>query len=88
MGTIIQFPENFIWGVSTSAYQIEGALSKDGRGPSIWDALAAIPGRIYNGDDASVACDSYHRYEEDISLMKEFGVKVYRFFVSWPCIYP
>ncbi|HTG71488.1 MAG TPA: GH1 family beta-glucosidase [Candidatus Udaeobacter sp.] len=88
MGTIIQFPENFIWGVSTSAYQIEGALSKDGRGPSIWDALAAVPGRIYNGDDASVACDSYHRYEEDISLMKELGVKAYRFSVSWPRIYP
>lgn len=88
MSTIIQFPEDFVWGVSTSAYQIEGSLDKDGRGPSIWDELAAIPGRIYNGDDASVACDSYERYEEDIRLMKELGVKAYRFSVSWPRIYP
>lgn len=86
--TIIQFPEDFVWGVSTSAYQIEGSLDKDGRGPSIWDELTAIPGRIFNGDDARVACDSYNRYEEDISLMKELGVKAYRFSVSWPRIYP
>ena len=86
--TILTFPKDFVWGVSTSAYQIEGALTEDGRGPSIWDTLAAIPGRILNGDDASVACDSYHRYEEDIALMKELGVKAYRFSVSWPRIYP
>ncbi|GIP60032.1 GH1 family beta-glucosidase [Paenibacillus woosongensis] len=86
--TIIQFPENFVWGVSTSAYQIEGSLDKDGRGPSIWDVMAATPGKIYQGDDASIACDSYNRYEEDIQLMKELGVKAYRFSVSWPRIYP
>ena len=88
MATIISFPNDFVWGVSTSAYQIEGSLDRDGRGPSIWDTLAAIPGRIHNGDDASVACDSYNRYEEDIALMKELGVKAYRFSVSWPRIYP
>jgi len=86
--TILAFPRDFVWGVSTSAYQIEGALTEDGRGPSIWDTLAAVPGRIMNGDDASVACDSYHRYEEDIALMKELGVKAYRFSVSWPRIFP
>ena len=88
MGTIIAYPKDFVWGVSTSAYQIEGSLDRDGRGPSIWDTLAAIPGRIHEGDDASVACDSYVRYEEDIALMKELGVKAYRFSVSWPRIYP
>lgn len=86
--TIIQFPESFVWGVSTSAYQIEGSLDKDGRGPSIWDEMAATPGKIFQGDDASIACDSYNRYEEDIQLMKELGVKAYRFSVSWPRIYP
>ncbi|SDK02700.1 GH1 family beta-glucosidase [Sediminibacillus albus] len=84
----IQFPEDFKWGVATAAYQIEGAVRQGGRGPSIWDTFSHTPGKVLNGDNGDVACDSYHRYEEDIALMKELGVNVYRFSVSWPRIFP
>jgi len=82
------FPSGFVWGVATSAFQIEGAHDADGRGPSIWDTYAGQPGRIEDGSDAKVACDHYHRYEEDIALMKSLGVGAYRFSVSWPRILP
>ncbi len=81
-------PEGFVWGVSTAAYQIEGAAAEDGRGPSSWDAFCAEPGRILNGDSGEVACDHYHRYEEDVALMRELGVDAYRFSFSWSRIQP
>lgn len=79
---------DFVWGVSTSAYQIEGAAAVDGRGPSIWDSYCRIPGRIANGDTGDMACDHYHRYAEDIALMRGIGVKAYRFSVAWPRVMP
>lgn len=85
---IIQFPKDFKWGAATAAYQIEGAWNEDGRGLSIWDTFSHTPGKVKNGDNGNVACDSYHRYEEDIQLMKELGITVYRFSVSWPRIFP
>ena len=81
-------PPGFIWGVSTSAYQIEGAASEDGRGPSIWDLHVRQRGRIRNDDTGDVACDHYHRYAEDVALMREIGVDAYRFSVSWPRVLP
>ncbi|MET4003383.1 MULTISPECIES: GH1 family beta-glucosidase [Arthrobacter] len=82
------FPRDFTWGVSTASYQIEGAVNDDGRGPSSWDAFVAQPGRVINGDTGEVACDHYHRYPEDIALMKELGVDAYRFSFSWSRIQP
>jgi len=83
-----QFPENFIWGVATAAYQIEGAVEEDGRQPSVWDSFCAIPGRILNGDTGAIACDHYHRYEADIRLMASLGIKHYRFSIAWSRIIP
>ncbi len=85
---IIKFPEGFIWGSATSSYQIEGAWNEDGKGESIWDRASHTPGVIKNGDTGDVACDHYHRYKEDVQLMKEMGLKSYRFSVSWPRILP
>jgi beta-glucosidase len=82
------FGPDFLWGVSTSAYQIEGAVTEDGRGPSTWDTFCAEPGRIKDGDTGEVACDHYHRYAEDVGLMKELGIDVYRFSFSWPRVQP
>ena len=79
---------DFVWGVSTSSYQIEGAAAVDGRGPSIWDSYGKVPGHIANGDTGDIACDHYHRYAEDIALMREIGVKAYRFSVAWPRVMP
>ncbi len=81
-------PREFVWGVSTSSYQIEGAAQEDGRGPSIWDTYCTQSGRIANGDTGDVACDHYHRYPEDIALMRELGVTAYRFSVAWPRVLP
>ncbi|WP_026675150.1 GH1 family beta-glucosidase [Alkalihalobacterium bogoriense] len=86
--TIYQFPTDFKWGTATAAYQVEGAANIDGRGPSIWDTFSKTPGKVYGGDTGDVACDSYHRYKEDIQLMKELGVTTYRFSVSWPRVFP
>lgn len=86
--TELQFPNGFLWGAATAAYQIEGAWNEDGRGLSIWDTFCHTPGKSFNGDSGDVACDSYHRYEEDIQLLKELGVNSYRFSISWPRIYP
>ena len=78
---------DFVWGVSTSSYQIEGAAREDGRGPSIWDTFCR-QGRISNGDTGDIACDHYHRYMEDVVLMRDLGVDAYRFSVSWPRVLP
>jgi len=78
---------DFIWGVSTSSFQIEGATREDGRGPSVWDTYG-WQGRITNGDTGDVACDHYHRYPEDIDLMRQLGVQAYRFSVAWPRVFP
>ena len=76
------------YGVATSSYQIEGAVDVDGRGPSIWDTFCAVPGTIADGTDGSVACDSYRRWDDDLSLLQELGVTAYRFSVAWPRIQP
>ncbi|MDG5788331.1 GH1 family beta-glucosidase [Evansella sp. AB-P1] len=86
--SIIQFPTEMKWGVATASYQIEGAVNEDGRGLSIWDTFSHTPGKVLNGDNGDIACDSYHRYEEDIALLKDLGVDVYRFSIAWPRIYP
>jgi beta-glucosidase len=83
-----RFPDGFIWGAATAAYQIEGACNEDGKGASIWDRYSHTPGRIANGDTGDVACDSYHRWQDDIRLMKEMGLNAYRFSLSWPRILP
>ncbi|KGX88095.1 beta-glucosidase [Pontibacillus halophilus JSM 076056 = DSM 19796] len=82
--TTIQFPKDLKWGAATAAYQIEGAANKGGRRPSIWDTFSHTPGNVKNGDNGDEACDSYHRYEEDVQILKELGVDVYRFSISWP----
>lgn len=84
----ITFPKDFIWGSATAAYQIEGAYNEDGKGESIWDRFSHTPGNIADGHTGDVACDHYHRYEEDIKIMKEIGIKSYRFSISWPRIFP
>lgn len=73
------FDPGFLWGAATSSYQIEGAVTEDGRGPSIWDTFAATPGAIQGGDTGAVAADHYHRFPEDIALMAELGLRAYRF---------
>jgi beta-glucosidase len=82
------FPADFQWGVATSAYQIEGAASEDGRGPSIWDTFSHTPGKVAGGATGDLACDHYHRYREDVALMADLGVKHYRFSLSWSRILP
>lgn len=82
------FPEGFVWGCATSAYQIEGAAKEDGRGESIWDRFCAVPGHIHGGDTGDEACDHYHRFEEDIQIMKAMGIKAYRLSIAWPRVLP
>lgn len=82
------FPEHFVWGAATASYQIEGAVREGGRGLSIWDAFSHTPGKVMNGDTGDVACDHYHRIEEDVQLMKTLGLKAYRFSIAWPRIQP
>jgi beta-glucosidase len=82
------FPADFIWGAATAAYQIEGAPDADGRGPSIWDTFSHTPGKILGGDTGDIACDHYHRYPEDVAIMRDLGLGAYRFSVSWPRIFP
>jgi beta-glucosidase len=82
------FPPGFVWGVATSAYQVEGAVREDGRGASIWDTFSHTRGRTRDGDTGDVACDQYHRYEEDAELMAGLGVGAYRFSVAWPRVQP
>src|SRR5579872_3256951 len=82
------FPDGFLWGTATSAYQIEGAVHEDGRGPSIWDEFARLPGAIARGETAAVATDHYHRWREDVTLLASLGVRAYRFSVAWPRVLP
>jgi len=84
----IIFPDGFIWGAATASYQIEGAWNEDGKGESIWDIASHTPGKIKNGDKGDIACDHYHRYKEDVQLMKKLGLNAYRFSISWPRIFP
>jgi beta-glucosidase len=82
------FPKGFFWGTATASYQIEGAWNADGKGESIWDRFAHTPGKIKNGDNGDIACDSYHRWREDIALMRAMNLNSYRFSISWPRIQP
>ncbi|WP_433125586.1 GH1 family beta-glucosidase [Micromonospora sp. CA-240977] len=84
----LRFPDNFGWGAATSAYQIEGAAKEDGRGESVWDTFSRVPGSTRNGDTGDVAADHYHRYAEDLDLMRDLGLRSYRFSISWPRIQP
>jgi beta-glucosidase len=81
----LTFPQNFVWGADTASYQIEGAWNEDGKGESIWDRFSHTPGNVLNGD---VACEHYHRWREDIALMKSLGLHAYRFSIAWPRIFP
>jgi beta-glucosidase len=85
---VLRFPEGFLWGAATSAYQIEGAWNEDGRGLSIWDTFSHLPGKTYHGHTGDVASDHYHRWAEDVALMAALGLKAYRFSVAWPRILP
>src|SRR4029450_8430603 len=82
------FPDGFRWGAATASYQIEGAAHEGGRGESVWDRFAATPGKVRNGDSGEIACDFYHRYREDIALMKELGLDAFRFSIAWPRVLP
>lgn len=82
------FPQGFLWGSATAAYQVEGAATEDGRSPSIWDTFSKLPGKTVNGATGDVADDHYHRYKEDIGLMKALGVKSYRFSIAWSRVFP
>ncbi|MEV4543363.1 GH1 family beta-glucosidase [Micromonospora echinaurantiaca] len=82
----LRFPPDFGWGAATSAYQIEGAAKEDGRGESVWDTFSRTPGRVRNGDTGDVAADHYHRWRDDLDLMRDLGLRSYRFSISWPRI--
>jgi len=84
----MDFDKNFVWGCATSSYQIEGAHNIDGKGPSIWDAFCSIPGKITNNEHGNVANDHYHRFKDDVKILKELGVDAYRFSISWARILP
>lgn len=84
----ISFPPNFIWGTASSAYQVEGAWNEDGKGPSVWDTFSHQPGKTFHGHNGDVAVDHYHRWKEDINLMKYLGLKAYRFSVAWSRVMP
>lgn len=83
-----RFPQKFVWGTATSAYQVEGAAFEDGKKASIWDDFVRVPGKVKNGDTADVGCDQYHRFREDVELLAGMGVDAYRFSLSWPRILP
>jgi beta-glucosidase len=82
------FPSDFVWGAATASYQIEGAVHEGGRGESVWDRFSATPGKVRGGDTGDVACDFYHRYPEDVRLMKELGLDAFRFSIAWPRVLP
>jgi beta-glucosidase len=84
----VRFPDGFLWGAATAAYQIEGAVREDGRGPSIWDTFAHTPGAVLRGDTGDVACDHYHRWPADLDLLRDLGVGAYRFSVAWSRVMP
>lgn len=84
----LRFPDGFLWGTATAAYQIEGAVAEDGRTPSIWDTFARVPGAVIDGDNGDVACDHYHRMADDVALMKSLNIGAYRFSAAWPRVRP
>ena len=88
MPVSISFPPGFIWGAATSAYQIEGAWDQDGKGPSIWDTFVHQPGRVFQAQTGDLAADHYHRWQQDIALMQEIGLKAYRFSTAWTRVLP
>ncbi|WP_405897851.1 GH1 family beta-glucosidase [Streptomyces sp. NBC_00727] len=85
---ITTFPTGFVWGAATAAYQVEGAAAEGGRTPSIWDTFSRTPGKVRNGDTGDIAADHYHRYRDDVALMKQLGLKAYRFSISWSRVQP
>jgi beta-glucosidase len=85
---LFQFPKDFVWGAATASYQIEGAWNEDGKGESIWDRFSHTPGKVQDGDTGDVACDHYHRWKEDLDLLKKLGLKAYRFSIAWPRVFP
>ena len=82
------FPSDFVWGAATASYQIEGATRDDGRGESVWDRFAATPGKVRNGENGEIACDFYHRYGDDVALLRELGLDAFRFSIAWPRVLP
>lgn len=82
------FPKDFVWGTAAASYQIEGAAAEDGKGPSVWDMLCRKDGAVFDGHTGDVACDHYHRYQEDVAILKRFGVQAYRLSISWPRVLP
>ncbi len=88
MSETTRFPDGFLWGTATSAYQIEGSPLADGAGPSIWHRFSHTPGRTRNGDTGDVACDHYRRYASDVALMRDLGLSAYRFSIAWSRILP
>ena len=84
----MSFPQDFMWGAASAAYQIEGGAREDGKGPSIWDAFSHTYGKTYGGHTGDIAADAYHRFEEDLDLMQQLGIRHYRFSISWPRVFP
>ena len=83
-----RFPDGFVWGAGTSAYQIEGAWNTDGKGPSVWDDFCRQKDAVRGGDSGNRACEHYHRFREDVALMRQLGLAAYRFSISWPRVFP
>ncbi len=86
--SIVRFPPDFLWGSATASYQIEGAWQEDGKSESIWDRFSHTPGLISDGTNGDIACDHYHRWPDDIALMRSLGLQAYRFSTAWPRILP